>query len=212
MRRRRTRNATSPGASEDQARPFNPLIKRMRTAGLQYLVGNALRPTGPGTRIIIQIVNDRTPNWGGRGFSVAVKKQWPRCQADFRSWVRSSPADFRLGSVKMTQAEPTITVASIVAQSGYGRSAVPRIRYAALEQGLEVVVATARRARATIHMPRIGTGQAGGKWERIEALVHRVCVERGVGVTVYLLEKPANKKMSPRSASIDLRQFLRTRW
>ena len=38
---------------------------------------------------------------------------------------------------------------------------------------------------ASVHMPRIGCGLAGGHWSRVEPLVMRRLVERGVAVTVY---------------------------
>ena len=38
---------------------------------------------------------------------------------------------------------------------------------------------------ASVHMPRIGCGLAGGKWSRIEPLVTERLVNKGVAVTVY---------------------------
>jgi hypothetical protein len=39
--------------------------------------------------------------------------------------------------------------------------------------------------RASVHMPRIGSGQAGGNWDIIEELVdHHLCAQ-GIRVTVY---------------------------
>lgn len=38
---------------------------------------------------------------------------------------------------------------------------------------------------ASVHMPRIGCGLAGGKWSRIEPLIERRLAGRGVPVTVY---------------------------
>jgi O-acetyl-ADP-ribose deacetylase (regulator of RNase III) len=38
---------------------------------------------------------------------------------------------------------------------------------------------------ASVHMPRIGCGLAGGDWSRVEPLILRRLVERGVAVTVY---------------------------
>ena len=41
--------------------------------------------------------------------------------------------------------------------------------------------------KASVHMPRIGTGHAGGSWEIIEELVLDTLVHQGVPVTVYSL-------------------------
>lgn len=38
---------------------------------------------------------------------------------------------------------------------------------------------------ASVHMPRIGCGLAGGNWSRVEPLIMRRLAERGVAVTVY---------------------------
>jgi hypothetical protein len=38
---------------------------------------------------------------------------------------------------------------------------------------------------ASVHMPRIGCGLAGGRWERIEPLITRRLSEHGIAVTVY---------------------------
>jgi hypothetical protein len=38
---------------------------------------------------------------------------------------------------------------------------------------------------ASVHMPRIGCGLAGGNWSRVEPLVTERLVRRGLAVTVY---------------------------
>ena len=71
-----------------------------------------------------------------------------------------------------------VSIASAVAQKGYGPSAKPRIRYAALED-------VARRLHATVHMPRIGCGQAGGSWFIVEELIASTLLGSGVPAVVY---------------------------
>ncbi|RAJ47078.1 hypothetical protein K353_00279 [Kitasatospora sp. SolWspMP-SS2h] len=46
-------------------------------------------------------------------------------------------------------------------------------------------LACCHRLGASVHMPRIGCGLAGGRWERIEPLVTDRLTARGVPVTVY---------------------------
>jgi O-acetyl-ADP-ribose deacetylase (regulator of RNase III) len=43
----------------------------------------------------------------------------------------------------------------------------------------------ALRLGASVHMPRIGCGLAGGRWERMEPLITAALSDRGVAVTVY---------------------------
>ena len=49
----------------------------------------------------------------------------------------------------------------------------PPIRYEAVEKCLEKVSQKALEIEATVHMPRIGCGLAGGKWEHIEPIIFR---------------------------------------
>jgi O-acetyl-ADP-ribose deacetylase (regulator of RNase III) len=59
------------------------------------------------------------------------------------------------------------------------------LRYDALETALSSLAHFAAAHNATVHMPRIGAGLAGGDWERIAALIERHLDEREV--TVYSL-------------------------
>ena len=58
-------------------------------------------------------------------------------------------------------------------------------RYAALEAGLGKVATEALRLGASAHMPRLGCGLAGGKWEVVGPLVETALCGAGVAVTVY---------------------------
>lgn len=39
--------------------------------------------------------------------------------------------------------------------------------------------------KASIHMPRIGCGLAGGKWEVIEQIIKEELIDKEIAVTVY---------------------------
>jgi O-acetyl-ADP-ribose deacetylase (regulator of RNase III) len=56
---------------------------------------------------------------------------------------------------------------------------VPPIRYAALKECLITLNHDAKELRASVHMPRIGCGLAGGRWEMVEPLVRKTlsCAE-----------------------------------
>jgi hypothetical protein len=94
------------------------------------LVGDATEPRGEGSRLVVHLVNDKTPNWGGP-FARALKARWPEAQSAFREWARGGDR-LQLGQVHSVEVEPGIAVATMVAQKGYGPSIKPRIRYAAL--------------------------------------------------------------------------------
>lgn len=75
----------------------------------------------------------------------------------------------------------------MIAQHGYGKSAKPRIRYAALRDCLYHFKDIALIKRAGVHMPRIGTGYAGGNWSYILELIDEILVRNGVDVTIYTI-------------------------
>lgn len=148
--------------------------------------GDATQPRGKDVRIIVQVVNDATPNWGGAGFASAIRRVFPQVQDDFKDWWSAIPRGTkRLGQTRIVRAADGIWVASVVAQHGYGPSPKPRIRYAALRQGLERVASSAIEIGATLHMPRIGCGQAGGSWPVVEELLRETVVAAGARITVY---------------------------
>ena len=64
-----------------------------------------------------------------------------------------------------------------------GVLAACRIRYEAIREGLRRVAEFAREHEATIHMPRIGCGLAGGSWEKVAAIIEEEL--GGLDVTVY---------------------------
>ncbi|GGL01213.1 hypothetical protein Ppa06_63340 [Planomonospora parontospora subsp. parontospora] len=59
------------------------------------------------------------------------------------------------------------------------------IRYDALCKCLTALTENATERRASVHLPRIGAGLAGGSWERIAPLIIQALTDRGVTVTVY---------------------------
>ena len=165
---------------------------------LEFVRGDATEPRRL-PAIIVQVVNNRARTWGGKGFAVAVRHRWPAVHEDFRDWAAHG---LRLGDVRLASASEHVFVASMVAQSGYGPSKHPRIRYAALRKALGTVTQTALDKKATVHLPRIGTGEARGAWTVIEELIRDECTLRGVSVTVYDL--PGAPIPAPEQPSLPL--------
>ena len=153
---------------------------------IDYLFGDARKPRGTGKRIIAHVVNDGTPNWGG-GFALEVAKEWSFIQEEFRDWVEQDRSNLSLGKILWAQIEEDLSIVHMVAQRGYGLSTRPRIRYAALSNALDRLQEIAWQQGASVHMPRIGTGQAGGNWELIRELIDERLVRRGTPVSVYAL-------------------------
>jgi O-acetyl-ADP-ribose deacetylase (regulator of RNase III) len=161
-----------------------------------YLYGDALAPAGNGVRIIGQVVNNATPNWGGRGFAQAVRSRFPKAQSDFQKWVQMDRRNLELGSARLVQVDDDLYVCSMVCQEGYGPRGVSRLRYSALQQCLISLGEYARRLGASLSMPRIGTGYAGGSWEIVSELVEQELCANGTSVTVYDLPLSTNSAPS----------------
>ena len=61
------------------------------------------------------------------------------------------------------------------------------MRLAALERCLARLAQLAVDLDASVHMPPIGTGQAGMPWPYVRDLILEELVDRGIAVTVYVL-------------------------
>ena len=159
--------------------------------GLTEVRGDATQPRGPGRKILAHVVNDKTPRRGA-GFARLLGKKWPPVQNDFMRWAGEQRSNLTLGNTHVTQTSDELSVFHMVAQHGYGPSTRPRIRYAALSECLDQLAEHAVGQSATVHMPRIGTGYAGGQWNIVHELIDDALVRKGVGVTVYRLPDSIN--------------------
>ncbi|MFS0695364.1 macro domain-containing protein [Streptomyces nitrosporeus] len=153
--------------------------------GITYVRGDATSPQGKGVKLIVHCCND-LGGWG-KGFVLALSRRWPGPEAAYRRWHRErAHNDFALGAVQFVQVEPYVWVANLIGQRGVrtGSKGVP-VRYEALGTGLEKVAEKAVELGASVHMPRMGCGLAGGTWSRVEPLVTGRLAARGLAVTVY---------------------------
>jgi O-acetyl-ADP-ribose deacetylase (regulator of RNase III) len=132
-----------------------------------YVIGDSTRPQGTGARIIVHVCND-LGRWG-KGFVLALSARWAEPEARYREWSRGqAEVPFALG------------------QHGIRKAGnAPPIRYEAVRAGLATVAQFAQAHNATIHMPRIGTGLAGGDWESISQLIQEELCARDIPVAVY---------------------------
>ena len=172
------------------------------TSRLHYVRGDATAVAhGRGYKVIAHVCND-LGRWG-KGFVMAVSAKWPDVAKEYRRWHASGQeGGFRLGAVQsvritpqmcasgraqaaLTNASGGLTVANLIGQHGIKTgSGGPPVRYDAIGEGLLTVGAQALEAgrlagkpaagAPTVHMPRIGAGLAGGRWEDIEPLILRM--------------------------------------
>jgi O-acetyl-ADP-ribose deacetylase (regulator of RNase III) len=157
-------------------------------SGITYLKGDATCPQAKGVKIICHVCND-IGGWG-KGFVLAISRRWAQPEAEYRKWhAADKDSGFALGRVQFVQVEPYIWVANMVGQRGIKRgSSGPPIRYDAVAESLQQVAVKARELGASVHMPRIGCGLAGGEWSQVEPLIEQHLVGAGIPVTVYDFE------------------------
>ncbi len=157
----------------------------MKTHSIYYLKGDATSPQAKGVKIIGHICNN-IGKWG-KGFVMAVSKRWKEPEQAYRLWHRQrAKNDFELGSIQIVQVEEYIYVANMIGQQGIktGSKGVP-IRYPAVLSCLEKLQIVALELEASVHLPRIGCGLAGGKWEQIEPLIEQTLIANHIDTYVY---------------------------
>ena len=152
---------------------------------ITYLIGDATAPETEGPKMIVHVCND-IGAWG-KGFVMAISNRWPEPESQYRKWHREKETnDFGLGAVQFVQVEDDLWVANMVGQHDVRPTKQgPPIRYDAVEECLGKVGDKALSLNATVHMPRIGCGLAGGKWEVIEPIIIRQLCEKDIAVYVY---------------------------
>ena len=159
---------------------------------IKYIKGDATSPSGDGRKIIAHVCND-IGGWG-RGFVLSLSQRFPTAEHAYRRWAQEdvppgqagSALPFKLGEVQLVKVDDVseIYVANMIGQHGiFPDGGVPPIRYDSLEKCLRVVRACARVLNASVHMPRIGCGLAGGKWSEVEPIIERAL--EGVETYVY---------------------------
>ena len=154
---------------------------------IEYVKGDATIPVATGNKIIVHVCND-IGGWGA-GFVAALSRRWPEPEREYRQWHQSGE-NFGLGKVKFVQVEPDIWVANMIGQHHVApdQDGNPPIRYEAVSKGLATVAMQANVLNASVHMPRIGCGLAGGKWKDIEPLIMRSLISNGIRTIVYDFE------------------------
>jgi len=168
-------------------------VSGIPATAITYLDGDATHPHGNGPKLIAHVCNDRG-GWGA-GFVLAVSRRWPYPEREYRAWAASGADDFALGNVRYTPIwHEQIIVANMIAQHGFGDGGPP-IRYDALGDCLHKVgqyclTRDTDVPWASVHMPRIGCGLAGGRWEDVEPVIDRELCQRGIAVTVYDYQPP----------------------
>lgn len=168
---------------------------------INYVKGDATLPKVEGAKIIVHCCND-VGAWG-RGFVLALSKRWPFAEEAYRTWFAGWKSEagppkewegrvdvtgpLQLGEVQLVIVGPRLLVANLIGQHGIEMwpDNRPPIRYDAIQHGLQKVYRYTQIHSASVHMPRMGSGLAGGRWDAVEKLVDKELALKGVSVTVY---------------------------
>ena len=166
---------------------------------ITYINGDATDPQVEGSKVIAHICND-IGAWG-RGFVLSLSRKWPEAERGYRRWYQEQENTLanpelsdtitigvrqELGQVQYVRVDrhdngdyfDFTYVANMVAQHGImTKDGGTPIRYEALERCLIDLAGFARDLDASIHMPRIGCGLAGGNWSEVEKIIERILGE-----------------------------------
>ena len=139
---------------------------------ITYIVGDVTYPNLPGPKILAHVVNQEG-GWGA-GVVVAISKRWKEPEAAYRHWYKTSGPLFALGEAQVVRVEDDLCVCNMLAQRGYFHAAkvnkIP-LCYNALRTCLKKLSVEATKQGATIIMPKIGSGLAGGDWGKISSII-----------------------------------------
>ncbi|MEO1029863.1 MAG: macro domain-containing protein [Bacteroidota bacterium] len=152
---------------------------------VNYIKGDATFPQAEGVKIIAHICND-VGAWG-KGFVLAISKRWKEPEAAYRLWYRNRiKNDFQLGNIAIVQVEEYVYVANMIGQKGIKiRSRSIPVRYDAVQECLKKLSIQAKKLEASVHMPRIGCGLAGGRWDEVEPLINATLMANNIETFVY---------------------------
>jgi O-acetyl-ADP-ribose deacetylase (regulator of RNase III) len=155
---------------------------------INYVIGDATAPQGDGKKLIRHVCNN-VGAWGA-GFVLALSKKWKQPEKTYLAMKQHI-----LGTIDLVKVEEDIAVCNLIGQeSTAGRNrtlgALPPVRYVAIEHALKEVAHDYELAKSvnldfSVHMPRLGSGLAGGNWKIIETIIEETLCKAGIEVTVY---------------------------
>lgn len=122
--------------------------------------GDATKPRGKGKKIIAQVVN--TSAALGRGFGYSLTKNYPVVKDELKKW-QSNKSEFVLGKTNLVKVNEELYVFQMLAQKGiFPKGNEIPLKYNELRKCLIELRDTAKELNCSIHMPAIGSGNAGG--------------------------------------------------
>lgn len=155
--------------------------------------GDATKPRGKGKKIIAQVVN--TSGALGRGFGKSLSENYPVVKTELIKW-KADKIRFKLGQTNLIKVTSDLYVFQMLAQKGLkSTEAEIALRYNELRKCLIELREKALELNSSVHMPAIGSGEAGGNWEIIIGMIHDELVNFNVKVNIYFFPgRPITEK------------------
>ena len=162
---------------------------------IEYIQGDLFKDLPKEGEIMIPHVCNDIGAWGA-GFVIPLGRTFPKSEQNYRGFFKNkrdsqSNEPFKLGVTQFVEAETKndriVWVANMIAQEGVQSRENPRpIVYEALESCIKQVAAHCDE-NTLIYAPKFGAGLAGGDWSKIEPMLIKHWLRKGLAVKVYFL-------------------------
>lgn len=156
---------------------------------IKYTIGDASEVPATGWHIITHCVSDNGRSYG-KGFALQLGRKYPYARMNYKRMAADGELQGGMSLSIFPVDGRKLQIVDLVAQHGLGRQS---LRLEWLDLCMHFLVVWAIETNATIHMPRIGCGLAGGKWEDVEAVILKTFnqpLASLVPIIVYDLPKP----------------------
>lgn len=156
---------------------------------IKYLSGQDIRHpySKEEVNVILHCCNDM--NVMGAGVARALFEMWPEVKSMYHFHFENDKK-CKLGDIHYVKVENQVFVGNIIGQHCIreDEEGNPPVRYWAIEQAFENVVENIlnKDSDVNVNIPYLmGCDLAGGKWEKIEELIHKHFIANEIPVYVY---------------------------
>ncbi|XP_044054658.1 chromodomain-helicase-DNA-binding protein 1-like isoform X2 [Siniperca chuatsi] len=176
------------------------------STAIHYVLGDVTHPhAAQGDAIIVHCVDD-AGRWGRGGLFTAleVRSDEPRKRYELAGKMK----DLDLGNVllfpiddKQSRLDGQDQLALIVTQQRDKANNLSGILLTALDEGLKKIYASAKRNKASVHLPRIGHATKGFNWYGTERLIRKHLASRGIPTFIYYHSRTAKNTAPPQTST-----------
>ncbi|KAM7388633.1 hypothetical protein PAMP_024797 [Pampus punctatissimus] len=172
------------------------------STAIHYVLGDVTHPHAAHEDAIIVHCVDDSGRWGRGGLFTAleVRSDEPRKKYELAGKMK----DLDIGNVllfpiddKQSRLDGKDQLALIVAQQRDKANNLSGIFLTALDEGLKKIYATAKRIKASVHLPRIGHSTKGFNWYGTERLIRKRLASRGIPTFIYYHSRTAKNTTPP---------------